>query len=141
MLNQSKKTDIKMGFDKFGRPAWVVSQEGRQITTFVLENFRGVNSTAHQYALDWVAREYAEPRKGKGPHNIDDFEKLRECWVFSPIGPCLGSYRFVRKNKKSVTVATINGGMSIDTTRVHSVHFERCDSCSGGKAYPNGYMD
>lgn len=140
MLNQSKKTDLKQGLDKFNRLAWVVSQEGREILSFPLGDFYGCK-TAHQYALDWVASEYATPRKGRGPHNIDEFEELRECWVFSPIGPCLSGFRFVRQNKRSVTVAAINGGRSIYTTRVHSVHFERCHCCNGGSSYPNGYMD
>lgn len=140
MLNLSKKTELKKGLDKHNRPAWLISQEGRLITSFTIEVFYGTGN-AHQYALEWVASEYSKPRKGKGPHNIDEFEALRPCWVFSAVGPCLSGYRFVRKNKMSITVASINGGKSIVLDRVHSVHFERCNSCSGGGNYPNGYMD
>ena len=141
MLNQSKKTDIKKGVNKFNRLAWIASQEGREIVSFPLADFYGGSQTAHQHALDWVASEYSKPRKGRGPHNIDQFEELRKCWVSSTVGPCLSGFRFVKKNKKSVTVASINGGKSIRIDRVHSVHFEPCASCSGGANYPHGYMD
>lgn len=136
MLNLNKKTDIKQRLDAYG-VAWVVSQEGRDILEFSIDIY---GETAHQQALDWVAREYKTPRKGRGPHTLEEFEALRPCRVFSPCGPCLTGYRFVRENKKSVTVAFRNG-RHIDIKRVHSVHFERCPSCSGGSRYPNGYMD
>jgi len=74
----------------------------------------------------------------------DQFEKLPKVRVFSSVGPCLTFYRFVKENKKTVTVAYWNyDHVAFERKPKSWVHFEPCRNCEDHPKtqYPYGYMD
>ena len=74
----------------------------------------------------------------------EKFETLKECRVFSVVGPCLTGYRILRENRKTFTLASVNGrGISTDRHHAWRVHTEPCVSCQDHERtqYPDGYMD
>ncbi len=74
----------------------------------------------------------------------EDFERLEPVRVFSPCGPCLTQYRFIRENRMTVTVAFWNGDhVAFERFYKCSVHKEPCVSCTdhSQSQYRDGYMD
>lgn len=71
-----------------------------------------------------------------------EFERLPRVRVTNNAGPCLTSYRLVRRNRVTATVAFRNGeGYSIRSFSLGAIHRETCSLCPGERSYPNGYMD
>ncbi len=74
----------------------------------------------------------------------EEFEALPKVRVFSPVGPCLNYFRFVKWNTKTGTVVFWNGNEPSYRRFVKCwIHFEPCSSCVDHPhtQYPYGYMD
>ncbi len=74
----------------------------------------------------------------------DQFEQLPKIRTWSDVGPCIGSYRLLRENAKTVTVAFWNYDR-VDTRKKYrcEVHTEPCIRCTDHKStqYPMGYTN
>jgi len=88
---------------------------------------------------------FSDPGETWKGMSLEEFEKLQPVRLSSSCGPCLTSYRFVKKNAKTIRVAHKNGYFNIAfcLEPIWRVHYEPCPGCMDSEhtIYPNGYQD